>query len=159
MSSLWTPGGERPVRAASASPPPGQPSPSAARGPAGAPAGFDPDDELTEAEMAEQMTAIREQLANTPAAAVVANHCYGLFELAALHLSLQPPQLGEAQLAIDALTAVVDGVGPRLGEHLANLNEGLAQLKLAFVQIRAANLGAAPPPDAAPSDGPDSAPA
>ena len=132
MSSLWTPGGEQPV---------GRPQDVA-------PESAD-DRPLTEAEMAEHMAALQEQLAQTPASTIVANHCFGLFELAALHLSLQPPQLGEAQLAIDALAAVVDGLTGRLGEHEPALKEGLAQLRLAFVQIRAANLGQAePPPDA-----------
>lgn len=129
MSSLWTPEGERPVGRG---------------GDQGA--GVAAERELTEEEYAEQMAAVREQLAQTPAAAIVANHCYGLFELAALHLSLQPPQLTEAQLAIDALAAVVEGLTGRLGEHESQLKEGLAQLRLAFVQIRAANLGQAEPP-------------
>ncbi len=46
----------------------------------------------------------------------MANHAFGLFELAALHLSLQPPQLAQARLAIDALAALVDGLGERLGD-------------------------------------------
>lgn len=129
MSSLWTPEGERPVGRG---------------GDQGA--GIADERELTEEEYAEQMAAVREQLAQTPAAAIVANHCYGLFELAALHLSLQPPQLSEAQLAIDALAAVVEGLTGRLGEHESQLKEGLAQLRLAFVQIRAANLGRTEPP-------------
>lgn len=128
MSSLWTPGGERPIP------------------PAGSEDVAEHDAPLTEDEVREQMAALREELAKTPAAAVVANHAYGLFELAALHLSLQPPQLGEAQLAIDALGALVEGMAGRLGEHDANLKEGLAQLRLAFVQIRATNLGVADPP-------------
>ena len=33
----------------------------------------------------------------------MANHCYGLFELAAVYLSQQPPLLAQARLAIDAL--------------------------------------------------------
>lgn len=136
MSSLWTPGGERPV-------PPG----SSAGPPAGPHAGEgDADQPLTEEEMQAQMAALRDELAKTPAAAVIANHCYGMFELAALHLSLQPPQLSEAQLAIDALTALVDGLPGRLGDNEAELKSALAQLKLAFVQIRAANLGSADPP-------------
>ncbi|HVM07159.1 MAG TPA: hypothetical protein VM345_01750 [Acidimicrobiales bacterium] len=128
MSSLWTPGGEQPV---------------GREGAGGTPGG---EQELTEEEYVRQMQALQQQLAETPAAAVVANHCYGLFELAALHLSLQPPQLGEAQVAIDALAAVVEGLTGRLGEHETQLKEGLAQLRLAFVQIRAANLGQAEPP-------------
>jgi hypothetical protein len=136
MSSIWTPGGERPVRREPEEPP------------AGGPAAFVGDDgeELTPEEMQAQMAALQEQLASTPAGEVVANHCFGLFELAALHLSLQPPQLGEASVAIDALNALVEGLPGRLGQHEAQLKEGLASLKLAFVQIRAANLGAAEPP-------------
>jgi len=88
------------------------------------------------------MAELQKQLTEAPAAVVIANHCFGIFELAALHLSLQPPRLSEAQLAIDALAALVEGLGDRLGEQQAQLNEALSQLRLAFVQIRAANLGA-----------------
>ena len=42
------------------------------------------------------------QRTSRPVEVVVANHAFGLFELAALHLSLQPPQLDEARVAIDA---------------------------------------------------------
>ena len=69
--------------------------------------------------MAAQMDELREQLARTPAEVVVANHAFGLFELAALHLSLQPPQLDQARLAIDALAALVEGLGGRLGDAAA----------------------------------------
>lgn len=128
MARLWTPDGEHPVPSAD----------------------DEGDDErpLTEAEVQEQMAALQEELAQTPAAAVIANHAYGLFELAALHLSLQPPQLAEAQLTIDALAALVEGLAGRLAEHEPNLREGLAQLRLAFVQIRAASFGTAEPPPA-----------
>lgn len=91
------------------------------------------------------MAQLQQQLTETPAAVVIANHCFGLFELAALHLSLQPPNLSESQLAIDALAAVVEGLAGRLGEHGAQLTEALSQLRLAFVQIRAANLGSGDP--------------
>lgn len=136
MSSLWTPGGERPVRTEQQ----GQPPDTTTAAAAGEP--------MSAEEMQAQMAALQQQLAQTPAATVVANHCFGLFELAALHLGLQPPQLSEASLAIDALAALVEGLSGRLGDHEAQLKEALAQLRLAFVQIRAANLGRAePPPD------------
>lgn len=123
MSSLWTPGGERPVEREPSRPAPAPP--------------VDADDEqLTDEEMAARMVALRDQLARTPAAAVVANHAYGLFELAALHLSLDPPQLDEAQLAIDALGAIVTGLVGRLGEAEHHLQDGLAQLRLAYVQLK-----------------------
>ncbi len=134
MSSIWTPGGERPIRR----------EPEEAAGPG--PLVGDDEQELTPEEMQQQMAMLQEQLANTPAGEVVANHCFGLFELAALHLSLAPPQLGEASVAIDALNAIVEALPGRLGEHESQLKEGLASLKLAFVQIRAANLGTVEPP-------------
>src|ERR1700691_4900869 len=120
MSTLWTPEGERPVRRdppTSAQPPPGSPGGAGDRGQNTAPA--------AEEEVGAQMEQLREQLAATPAEVVVANHAFGLFELAALHLSLQPPQLDQARLAIDALAALVDGVGPRLGDPGRQLFEGL----------------------------------
>ena len=91
------------------------------------------------------MAELQEQLANTPAEVVVANHAFGLFELAALHLSLQPPNLEEARTAIDALGALVEGMTGRLGDNEPELVQGLAQLRLAFVQIRAAVDAAAAP--------------
>jgi hypothetical protein len=144
MSTIWTPGGERPVGrqepTPQAAPPPG------ADGLAG--------EELSDEELQARMEQLREQLAHTPAELVVANHCYGLFELAALHLSLQPPQLDQASLAIDALGLLVEGLAGRLGEQEAQIREALAQLRMAFVQIKGgmqagvdndAPLGEAPP--------------
>ena len=84
------------------------------------------------------MESLRRELADTPAAVVVANHCFGLFQLAALHLSFQPPKLEESQLAIDALGALVEGLAGRLGPEEQQLKDGLAQLRLAFVQIKSA---------------------
>lgn len=139
MSSIWTPGGERPIRRDAAPPPPQAAGDDDWSGPG-------PDEELTPEEMQARMAALQAQLAETPASAVVANHCFGLFELAALHLSLAPPQLSEASVAIDALGALVEGLAGRLGEQEGQLNEALASLRLAFVQIRTANLGQAAPP-------------
>jgi len=120
MSSLWTPEGERPIDR-------GRGSAEEAEAP----------DAPTEAEI----EALRAQLAQTPAAVVVTNHCLGLWELAALHLSLQPPQLDQASVAIDALGAVVERLEGRLGEDEATLRDALAQLRLAFVQVMAAAGG------------------
>ncbi len=90
---------------------------------------------------------MRAQLASTPAEVVVANHCYGLFELAAVYLSQTPPMLFQARLAIDGLGCLLDGLEGRLGESEPSLLEALSQLRLAFVQLegveRAAAEGAA----------------
>jgi len=88
--------------------------------------------------MAARVEELRRQLADTPAEVVVANHAFGLFELAALHLSLQPPQLVPARLAIDALGALVEGLPGRLGQAERDLVDALAQIRLAFVQISGA---------------------
>jgi hypothetical protein len=85
--------------------------------------------------LAEQVEAMQRELANAPVEVVVANHCYGLFELAAVYLSQVPPLLPQARLAIDALACLVDGLKGRLGEAEAHLKDGLSQLQLAYVQI------------------------
>ena len=135
MSTLWTPGGERPVGRADPSPPP-------------APPGAEAAEPLSDEEMEARMAELRQQLADTPAELVVANHCFGLFELAALHLSLQPPQLPQAKLAVDALASLVEGLSGRLGEQEQQLRDGLAQLRLAYVQIK----GSAGPAGAQPTE-------
>jgi hypothetical protein len=91
-----------------------------------------------EAEAREQLRQIREQLANTPVADIIANHVIGLWELAVLHLTgpdeTSGPNLAEASLAIDGVAAVVEGLGDRLGQNAEPLREALAQLRLAYVQ-------------------------
>jgi hypothetical protein len=83
----------------------------------------------------EELDAMRQQLVQAPVELVVANHAMGLWELAALHLSHKPPQLPQAQLAIDALSALLDGLQGRLGDDERSLRDGLAEIRLAFVQI------------------------
>ena len=97
-------------------------------------------DDTQSQDPAAQMDELRAQLAETDPAVVIANHAYGLFELAAVYLSIQPPRLEEAQLAIDALAALADGVGDRLGEAAGPLNDALAQMRLAWVQLSSAAL-------------------
>ena len=122
MSTLWTPGGEHEPE-----------EPRRTAPPADAGAGG-PDDEAAR----EQLRQLREQLAETPVADIVANHAIGLWELALLHLSAEEgaaPDLDEARLAIDGVAALVEGLGDRLGRHQEPLREALAQLRLAFVDI------------------------
>jgi hypothetical protein len=128
MSSLWTPGGEHPVgRPRSDAPPAAPPPPSGPPHPPGDGGAREPTDA--------DLDALRQQLAAAPVEVVVANHAYAMFELAALHLSLDPPQLDKARFAIDALGALVSGLEGRLGDAEQSLKEGLAQLRLAFVQL------------------------
>jgi hypothetical protein len=78
---------------------------------------------------------MRAQLATTPAEVVVANHAYGLFELAAIYLSQAPAMLFQARLAIDALSSLLEGLRGRLGEAEPALHDSLSQLQLAFVRL------------------------
>lgn len=136
MGTLWTPDGEREIGRDEAAPQADDPRESSLSGLSD----DDFDDEGPEltAEQAAQMRELEERLAATPAAVVVANHAYGLFELAALHLGRRPPNLEQAQLAIDAMGVLVEGLGDRLGAHAGQLQDGLTQLRLAFVQVRSA---------------------
>jgi hypothetical protein len=81
------------------------------------------------------MEAVRQELLRAPVELVISNHAMGLWELAALHLSERPPHLPEAQMAIDALSALVEGLQGRLGEAERTLRDGLAEIRMAFVQI------------------------
>ena len=131
MSTFWTPSGERPIPRdePAASPPP----------PAGPPGG--PDAEMDEEELQAELRAMQEQMLRTPAAIVVANHCIGLIELAALHLGQNPPHLADAQVAIDALAGILDAVGPRLGDNGPALQQALTQMRMAFVEAKTASGG------------------
>lgn len=149
MSSLWTPGGEHPID-----------RPAAGKIGDGFDADIDDDfdddfedglddlgdldDELAgldpeqARQMAERLAATRQQLASVPAATVVANHAMGLYELAAIHLTREDPSLTDAVIAIDALGALVEGLEGRLGEPEATLRDALANIRMAFVQIKSA---------------------
>jgi hypothetical protein len=134
--SLWTPDGEHRVEREE----PGSSGPGSAE----FVSGEDPLESLSPEEreqaiaMAQEMDEVRRQLASVSAAVVVANHAMGLYELAAIHLSSQPPNFSEAQLAIDAMAALVDGLVGRLGENEGTLKDALNQLKMAYVQLKGA---------------------
>lgn len=124
MSTFWTPSGERPIPRDE---PTAAPSPPSGAG----------EEEMDE-ELQAELMAMQEQMLRTPAAIVVANHCIGLVELAALHLGQQPPNLADAQVAIDALAGILDGTGSRMGENGPPLRQALNQMRMAFVEARTA---------------------
>ena len=88
------------------------------------------------ADAAEALAETRQRLAEVPAEVVVVNHVIGLYELAAIHLSAQPPRLAEAALAIDAVACLVEGLEGRLGEEQPTLKMALDNIRIAFVQIK-----------------------
>jgi hypothetical protein len=158
VSSLWTPygehqpepGGEEGGGGGRRVPPGDRPvgDPGAAAPGAAGPgvAGMD-EAEADEAEIRAAMA----RLAATPVADIIANHAIGLWQLAVLHLGLGGdvvPDLEQAALALDAMAALVDGLGDRLGEHAGALRDALAQLRLAYVQV--AQAAGASPDEASP---------
>jgi hypothetical protein len=84
------------------------------------------------------MEAVRQELLRAPVELVISNTAMSLWELAALHLSERPPHLPEAKLAIDALSALVEGLAGRLGDPERTLRDGLAEIRMAFVQVHKA---------------------
>jgi hypothetical protein len=136
MSGLWTPDGERP-------PPERSDPPVDVSVAEGAEPRREPTEE--EAAMLAELAQAEEQLLAAPVEDVVANHCYGLFQLAALHLGQDPPRLDAARLAIDALAAIVESLGNRLGQSADALRDGLAQIRLAYVQIAGVTNAAGAP--------------
>jgi hypothetical protein len=91
--------------------------------------------------MQEELRAMTAELVSVPASAIIANHCIGFFQLAAAHLQVTPANFTEAQLAIDSMAAVLDGLRGRLGPDEPTLHDALSQIRLAFVQVKAGLAG------------------
>lgn len=149
--SLWTPSGEHEVPRPAASPP---------RGGAGAAAPGDDwrerlmageldiedltPDQRAEVEAAvNEMAAAQRELVATPIEQLVVQHIVGLRELVILHLQQPQPDLRAARVALDAVAAIVEGLGDQLGEYAQPLRLDLQQLQMAFVQ-RSDEIGGTP---------------
>ncbi|HLM65309.1 MAG TPA: hypothetical protein VK306_13505 [Acidimicrobiales bacterium] len=137
--SLWTPSGEHPVdRPGRSEPtrsgPPAEPTAPGTPGASGADAPLSPEEREQVEAMAQQVEEARRQLVEAPAGPVVGQQSLQFYELAALHLSQPEPKLDEARVAIDALAAVVDALGPRLGPAESPLRQALTQLQAAWVE-------------------------
>jgi hypothetical protein len=137
MSTIWTPSGEyvprqEPPERPAGAPPAGPP-------PAGAPGarGREPTAEEIEAAVAAARATLQ-----TPVIEHVGAHAMALFELAALHIEREAatggeekPDLAETSLAIDAMAALVEGLGERLEPYRGQLENAVNQLRMAFVQL------------------------
>jgi Domain of unknown function (DUF1844) len=147
VSTLWTPSGEhRPADEPADGPGPGVQGPGAGVPQEGPGAGVPQD--LEREPTAEEVEALREvhaRLVATPVVDVVANHALGIWQLALVHLGVitppdeqgRPPvaDLAAAGFAIDAMAALVDGLGERLGDHEAVLRDALTQAQMLFVEV------------------------
>ena len=138
--SLWTPDGEHRVeREGPTADAAAEPDLDPAENPL---AGLSPEEREQAMAMAAEMDEVRRQLASVPASVVIANHAMGMYELAAIHLSSEPPNFVEAQVAIDAMAAVIEGLRGRLGENEPTLIDALSQLRMAYVQLHGASTEA-----------------
>lgn len=119
--SLWTPDGERQV---SATGEPVEPE-------------LTPEQQEQAKAMAHELAEARARLLETEVSTVLTNHALGVYELAAIHLTADSPDFAEAQLAIDGLAAIVEGLAGRLGDGEPTLVDALHQARMAFVQRKA----------------------
>jgi hypothetical protein len=136
VSGLWTPSSAD------------QPEPSGGDAP-GADGGAGPGPGAdVEEPSEEEIAALRElhaRLVATPVVDVIANHALGIWQLALVHLGVitppdehgnpPVPDLAAAGLAIDALTSLVEGLGPRWGEHEQVLRDALVQAQRLYVEV------------------------
>ncbi|OWY62264.1 hypothetical protein B7486_59365 [cyanobacterium TDX16] len=145
--SLWTPGGEHPVDRERGEEPERPLPPDA------------PDlesltpEQRAEAEaMAAEMAEAQRQIAEVPASVVINNHLMGFYELAAIHLSQQPPNLAEGKVAITAMASVLGNLEGQLGEDEPALRNALQQIQLAFVELTRRATEGEPAADDGPSE-------
>ncbi len=120
--TLWTPDGDHPI-------------PPSSDDLAGAPADELTDEQQEQArQMAHEMSEARQQLLEAEVATVLANHALGIYELAALHITAENPDMVEARLAVDALGVLVEGLEGRLGDGEPTLVDALSNIKIGYVQ-------------------------
>jgi hypothetical protein len=136
MSTLWTPSGEHPVERNQPDATP-EPTPAPDEEP------LTPEEQAAAEEYAQQVEAMRRQLLELPAGVVVGQHALQFFDVAGLYLSQSPPRIEDARLAIDALAAVVESLGSRLGDAETPIRQALHQAQLAFVEAARSAGGAA----------------
>lgn len=149
MSTLWTPDGERNV-------PPATDEPTPASSAESAEPELTPEQQEQAKAMAKELAEARARIMATEASTVVANHAFGIYELAAIHLTADEPKLSEAQVAIDALGALVNGLKGRLGDVEPTLVDALKQAQLLYVQrVEAAKTAAGGTTDAPEPDNPE----
>ncbi len=78
------------------------------------------------------------RLAETPVEAIVTQFAVELQEITVLHLGLsaeRPESLPQAAIALDAMGALVDALGDRLGPNAEPLRQAVAALRLGYVEV------------------------
>jgi hypothetical protein len=134
VSGLWTPSSGDPSGGTGGD-----------NGPGGTPPGGPSPGAEPSAEEIAALRELHERLLATPVVDVIVNHALGIWQLALVHLGMitppdehgNPPavDLASAGVAIDAMAALVDGLGARLGEHEPVLREALANAQQLYVEV------------------------
>jgi hypothetical protein len=114
-----------------------EPSPTRESSAPGGPGGAR-EETLWTPEQEEQMRKMAEDMARVPSVEWVVNFAVNIANLAGV--KLQSGQLSEAQLAIDALSGLLDATRGRLADAESPLRETLAQIQLEY-----ARAGSSPP--------------
>src|SRR3990170_2215083 len=112
--------------------PPGEGEEAPPSSPSSSPSG-PPEQEVWTPEQEEEARRMSEEMAQIPSLEWVINVAVTLANAAGTKLNAG--HRDDAGLAIDALTAIVEKVGPRLGEAEAPLRQTLAQLQMAYAQM------------------------
>lgn len=99
--------------------------------------GSDPQalDPEVRAELEAQMAEVRQRILETPVEAMVVQHLIGLFEIAAIHLNAENPDLSSVRLAIDAMDGALSATEGRLGDAEEAMQSMLHQARMAYVQV------------------------
>ena len=99
--------------------------------------GVDPQalDPEVRAELEAQMAEVRQRILDTPVEAMILQHVIGLFEIAAIHLNAENPDLVATRLAIDAMDGALDATKGRLGDAEEAAQSMLHQARMAYVQV------------------------
>jgi len=97
-----------------------------------------PEEQARAEQMITQMAEVKRQWLAVPASQIVATHLMGFYELAATHLDQQEPDFEQAALTIDAMEAVLDVAGARLGDDGLTLRDALTVLQTMYAHRMAA---------------------
>ena len=127
MSSFWTPSGEHEVPNGT-----DESSSTATSDNFTEEAEIDP---AAAAAMEQQLREAQEQLLSVPASQIVANHIIGLFELAAIHLRVDPPPPPPPPPPQHPNANQDEQLGDQLPDH-QTLAAALHQIRLAFVEVQ-----------------------
>lgn len=90
-------------------------------------------DPKTQQELEEQLAAVRQRVLETPVEIMLAQHLVGLYEIAAIHLSVEDADMTAAKVAIDAMSGMVEAVKGQLGDAAEPVESMLHQIRMAYV--------------------------